>query len=131
MPDELDEIRRRLDTLESRMNHESDLRAMMDLDQASLSARLDAQDRLLRALSHTQSDHTARLIRLEDGQIRLEDRMTGLEGRMTGQEDRMTGLEDRMTRVEDRLTRVEAGVGQVKSGVQAILGLLQGNNGDN
>ena len=124
MPDELDEIRRRLDTLESRMNHESDLRAMMDLDQASLSARLDAQDRLLRALSHTQSDHTARLIRLEDGQIRLEGRMTGLE-------DRMTRVEDRLTRVEDRLTRVEAGVGQVKSGVQAILGLLQGNNGDN
>jgi hypothetical protein len=43
------------------MDHESDLRAMMDLDQASLSARLDAQDRLLRALSRTQSDHTAQL----------------------------------------------------------------------
>ena len=92
------------------MNSESDLRAMMDLDQASLSARLDAQDRLLRALSHTQSDHTARLTRLEEGQIRLEGRMT---------------------RVEDRLTRVEVGLGRVESGVQAILGLLEGNHGDN
>ena len=68
----------------------------MDLDQASLSARLDAQDQLLRALSATQSDHTARL-----------------------------------TRVEDRLTRVEGGVVRVESGVQAILALLQGNNGNN
>ena len=96
MPDELDEIRRRLHTLESRMDSESDLRAMMDLDQASLSARLDAQDQLLRALSLTQSDHTARL-----------------------------------TRVEDRLTRVEGSVGRVESGVQAILALLQGNDGIN
>jgi hypothetical protein len=78
------------------MDSESDLRAMMDLDQASLSARLDAQDQLLRALSLTQSDHTARL-----------------------------------TRVEDRLTRVEGSVGRVESGVQAILALLQGNDGNN
>ncbi len=92
MPDELDEIRRRLDTLESRMDSESDLRAMMDLDQASLSARLDAQDRLLRALSDTQSDHTARLTRLEGGLTRIEGRVTKIEG----------GL----TRVDDGLTRI-------------------------
>src|SRR2546428_2212420 len=79
MPEELDEIRQRLDTLESRMDSESGLRAMMDLDQASLTARLDAQDRLLRALSVTKSDHTSRLTRLEDGLTRLEGRTTSLE----------------------------------------------------
>jgi chromosome segregation ATPase len=124
MPDELDEIRRRLDTLESRMDSESDLRAMMDLDQASLSARLDAQDRLLRALSDTQSDHTARLTRLEGGLTRIEDRVTKIAGNMTR-------VEGRLTRVEDRLTRVEGGVVRVESGVQAILALLQGNDGNN
>ncbi|HEY7014637.1 MAG TPA: hypothetical protein VH480_17890 [Streptosporangiaceae bacterium] len=111
MPDELDEIRRRLDTLESRMNHESDLRAMMDLDQASLSARLDAQDRLLRALSHTQSDHTSRLIRLEEGQTRLEGRVSSLE---EGQ--RSLGEGQR---------RLEGTVGRVEIGIQTILALLQ------
>jgi chromosome segregation ATPase len=145
MPDELDEIRRRLETLESRMNHESDLRAMMDLDQASLSARFDAQDRLLRALSHTQSDHTARLTRLEDGLIRIEGGLIRLDGRVTNVEGKVTRVEGRLTRVEGRLTRVEgvltrvedglthveAGVARAESGVQAILALLQGNNGDN
>jgi hypothetical protein len=72
MPDELDDIRRRLDALETRMDSEAGLRAMMDLDQAALTARFDAQDHLLRALAITQSGHTGRLTRLEDGQQRLE-----------------------------------------------------------
>jgi hypothetical protein len=41
--------------------------------------RLDAQDNLLRALSITQSDHTSRLTRLEDGYTRLEDGQGRLE----------------------------------------------------
>jgi hypothetical protein len=72
MPDELDDIRRRLDALETRMDSEAGLRAMMDLDQAALTARFDAQDHLLRALAITESEHTKRLTRLEDGQQRLE-----------------------------------------------------------
>ena len=80
MPDELDEIRQRLDALESRMDSEAGLRAMMDLDQASLTARFDAQDHLLRALAVTQSEHTRRLSRLEDGLQRLEGGQRNLEG---------------------------------------------------
>ena len=60
MPDELDELRRRLDTVESRLDPESRLRAMMDQDLARLTVRLDAQNGLPRALSATQSDHTSR-----------------------------------------------------------------------
>ena len=72
MPDDLDEIRRRLTALEDRLDSESGLRAMMDLDQASLTTRLDAQDNLLRALAITQSDHTGRLTRLEGAMGRVE-----------------------------------------------------------
>jgi hypothetical protein len=94
VPDELDEIRQRL---ENRLNSEAGLRAMMDLDQATLTARLDAQDSLLRALAVTQSEHTSRFRRLEDGHRRLE------EGH----------------------GRLEAAVTRVETGIQAILGLLR------
>jgi chromosome segregation ATPase len=86
MPDDLDEIRhdldgmrQRLDRLESRMDSEAGLRAMMDLDQATLTTRFDAQDNLLRALAVTQSDHTSRLTRLEDGQRSVEDTVSRVE----------------------------------------------------
>ena len=104
MPDELGEIRRRLDSVESRLNSEADLRAMMDLDQATLTTRLDAQDNLLRALAVTQSEHTARFRRLEEGYGRLEEG----HGR----------LEEGHGRLEQAVTRVE-------TGIQAILGLLR------
>ena len=80
MPDELDDIRRRLDALESRMDSEAGLRAMMDLGQAALTARFDAQDNLLRALAITQSEHTRRLTRLEGKVDRLEGGQRDLQG---------------------------------------------------
>jgi hypothetical protein len=79
VPDELDSIRERLTALENRMESESGLRAMMDLDQASLTVRLDAQDNLLRALAITQSDHTSRLTRLEDSQRRQGEALGRVE----------------------------------------------------
>ena len=79
VPDELDRIRERLTALENRMDSESGLRAMMDLDQASLTVRLDAQDNLLRALAITQSDHTSRLTRLEEGQRRQGETLGRVE----------------------------------------------------
>jgi septal ring factor EnvC (AmiA/AmiB activator) len=117
MPDELDELRRRLDTVESRLDSESGLRAMMDHDLAKLTVRLDAQDRLLRALSATQSDHTQRL-------TRIEDRVGGLEVRFTGLEERFGGLEEQFGAIVERFGRVEGTVSRVEVGVQAILGLL-------
>jgi septal ring factor EnvC (AmiA/AmiB activator) len=91
VPEELDEIRQRLDSLEGRLNSEigprldslegrlnseASLRAMMDLDQAALTTRLDAQDNLLRALAVTQSEHTSRFRRLEQAVTRVE---TGIQ----------------------------------------------------
>jgi septal ring factor EnvC (AmiA/AmiB activator) len=98
------EIRQRLDSLEGRLNSEAGLRAMMDLDQATLTARLDAQDNLLRALAVTQSEHTSRFRRLEEGHRRLEQG----HGR----------LEQGHGRLEQAVTRVE-------TGIQTILGLLR------
>jgi hypothetical protein len=40
---------------------------------------LDAQDNLLRALAVTQSEHTSRFRRLEDGHRRLEQAVTRVE----------------------------------------------------
>ena len=111
MPDELDEIRQRLDSPENRMVSESSLRAMMDADQASLTVRLDAQDNLLRALSITQSDHTSRLTRLEDGQRRLEATV-----------DR---LETTTAPLAGTVTREETTIGHVEAGIQAIITLLR------
>jgi chromosome segregation ATPase len=114
MPDDLNEIRhdldgtrQRLDRLESRTDSEAGLRAMMDLDQATLTTRLDAQDNLLRALAVTQSEHTSRFRHVDD--------------RLAGVEDRLTGVEERLTDVNGTVTRVE-------TGVQAILQLLREDN---
>lgn len=79
MPDDLDDIRARVAALEQRLEGESGLRAMMDLDQATLTVRLDAQDNLMRALNITQSDHTARLTRLEEGQRRQAEAIGRVE----------------------------------------------------
>jgi hypothetical protein len=96
VPDELDEIGQRLVALESQVNSEAGLRAMMDRDQAWLTTRLDAQDNLLRALSITQSEHGMRFNRIEE----------------------------RLSRVEERQGSLEVVVGRVEVGVQAILALL-------
>jgi peptidoglycan hydrolase CwlO-like protein len=98
----------------------------MDLDQARLTARLDAQNRLLRALAVTQSDHTARLTRLEDGQLRLETGQRRLE---TGDERLEAGqqrLEERTERLTERSQELERVVGHVRAGIDTILVLLRG-----
>jgi hypothetical protein len=77
---------------------------MMDLDQATLTRRFDAQDKLLRALSVTQSEHTARLTRLEEGQRRH------------------TGILNSHTEI---LGRHSQALDRVQAGIRDILMLLQ------
>jgi exonuclease VII small subunit len=125
MPDELDEIRQRLDALESRMDSEAGLRAMMDLDQASLTARFDAQDHLLRALAVTQSEHTRRLSRLEDGLQRLEGGQRNLEAGQRNLEAGQRNLEGGQRKLEGGQRKLEDAVGRVEVGLQTILTLLR------
>ncbi len=115
---EFSHLEQRVTRLEGKATAESDLRAAMDLDQANLTARLDAQDRLLRALSVTQSDHTARLTRLEDGQQRLE---AGQQRFEAGQQR----LEERTERLEEHSQELERVVGHVREGIDTILVLLR------
>src|SRR5215475_2168712 len=98
--DEFSDLGQRVTRLEERVEAESGLRAMMDLDQSRIMARLDAQDRLLQALADTQSDHTARLTRVEEGQLRLE------EGQL---------------RLEEGQQQLVQTVGTVKDGIESIL----------
>jgi peptidoglycan hydrolase CwlO-like protein len=110
VPDELGDTRRRLDVVEqrldaveSRINSEAGLRAMMDLDQATLTARFDAQDHLLRALAVTQSEHGTQLRKLATEQTRLAEE----QSRLAGDQSRMA---DEQARTTSTIARVEAGV---------------------
>jgi uncharacterized coiled-coil protein SlyX len=70
-----DSVESRLGTLETAaaeqkaaLKDQADLRAAMDKDMADLGVKFRAQEKLIQAVAETQSDHTARLTRLEDGQ---------------------------------------------------------------
>lgn len=102
-------IESRVTTLEVTVKTEARVRAQMDKDISDMSAKLDAHGRLLQALHETQTDHTARLSRLEAGMERLEGRTE---------------------RLEARSERLEAGQAKVLAGVQAIIGLLDREIGD-
>jgi hypothetical protein len=96
----LDLVEHRLDAVESRMNAEAGLRAMMDLDQATLTARLDAQDHLLRALAVTQSEHGTQLRKVAKEQTRLADEQSQMKNKLA----------------------------QVEVGIRTIIGLLSHDN---
>ena len=128
MPDEPGETRRRLnlveqrlDAVESRVNSEAGLRAMMDLDQATLTARLDAQDHLLRALAVTQSEHGTQLRKLATDQARLADEQARLAGRVGQLDGKVERLDGKVDRLDGRVERVEAGI-------HTIISLLERDN---
>jgi hypothetical protein len=122
VPAELARLRARVSAVEARLENEAGLRAMVDMDQAAISTRLDAQQKLLRALARTQSDHTAQL--REQGEL-----IRGQGELIRGQGQLIRGQGDRLDRVDTRLNAVEAGIGRVETGVHAILGLLGGAGG--
>jgi predicted nuclease with TOPRIM domain len=95
----------RLAALEAYVDRPKEPRGM------TLTARMDAQHRMLVAVNENQSE--------------LSSRMTRLEGRMDRLEDRMDRLEDRMDRLEDRMTSLEGSIGVVLHGVMAIKNMLR------
>src|ERR1700733_2644029 len=77
-----DGIESRVGTLETKVETEAHLRAAMDKDMGTLSAKFGVQERLIQAISLTQSehtsmlrDHTTRLTRLEVGQEELRTKL--------------------------------------------------------
>jgi uncharacterized coiled-coil protein SlyX len=84
----------------------------------TLTARMEAQHRILVAVNENQSDLSRRM-------TRLEDRMDGLEGRMDRLEGRMDRLEGRMTSLEGRMVTLEDSIGVILHGVTAIKNMLR------
>jgi len=127
----LDLVEQRLDAVETRINSEAGLRAMMDLDQATLTARLDAQDHLLRTLAVTQSEHGSQLRKLTDNQARLADnqaRMADNQAAMADEQTRQANVQAGMAEEQARLAgeqqRTTSTLGRVEVGVRTIIGLL-------
>jgi chromosome segregation ATPase len=130
VPGELAELRARVSAVESRLDAEASLRAMVDMDLSAMSTRLGAQHRLLLALAQTQSDHT-RMLREQSGVLAehsrvLADHSSVLSDHSSVLAEHSSVLADhtqRLARIEDRTERVEAGV-------QAILSLLDDKGHD-
>jgi len=96
-------IEKRLGTLETRVDEEAGLRAAMDEDLTRLHVTRD----MLQSLHDTQSDHTRRLTKLEDGQQRLEN----------GQQE----LKVRLEKVEGTLQKVHVGVQLIQGSLDKLI----------
>jgi chromosome segregation ATPase len=112
-----DRLEGRVAVLEVKVEEEAALRANMDSDLGDMKATLNAHTRSLQALADTQSDHTARL-------TRIEDRLDGVEDRLDGVEGRLDRVDEGLTEVRTGLTEVRTGLGNVQIGVHAIIDLL-------
>ena len=108
-----DSVEVRLDRLESvsdqhteKFDQAEDLLGSIDEDLSKLQVEFRAQRKMLQALHLTQSDHTARLTRLETG---------------------VQGLNAKVQKLDGRVERLESGMQKVEAGVQTIIGLLDRN----
>jgi hypothetical protein len=100
-----------------RFDRDEQLFGAMDRDLGSLHAEFRAQRSMLQALHDTQSDHTARLTRLEDG-------VQGLNAKVGGLDVRVQSLDVRVQSLDVRVQHLEVGMREVQAGVQTIIGLL-------
>ncbi|HEU5159774.1 MAG TPA: hypothetical protein VFU43_22455 [Streptosporangiaceae bacterium] len=94
----------------------SALEAYVDVPQGhtgmTVTARLDGQDRLLRALHANSTEFRAEF---NDFRAETNQRLTGVETRLTGVKTRLTGVETRLTEVEDVLGKVLYGITEIKN----------------
>jgi hypothetical protein len=87
-----DGIASRLGTLKTKVETEAHLRAAMDKDMGTLSAKFGVQEKLIQAISLTQSDHTKRLTRLEVGQEELQTKLDRVHVGVEAIHTLLTGL---------------------------------------
>ena len=123
MTDDLEDFARwrgsvddRLGKLEAKVETEAHLRAAMDRDMGTLSAKFGVQERLIQAISETQSDHTRQL--------------RTINGRLEKVDGRLEKVDGRLEKVEGKLEKVEGKLDLVHVGVQAIHTLLTGLTAD-
>jgi hypothetical protein len=70
---------------------------MMDRDLADIKQRMDAQDLLLQALHVTQSNHTQRLTRIEDGLGTMGGTLSRMDAEFRGMLDVIITMLGRLT----------------------------------
>jgi hypothetical protein len=87
-----DSLESRVGTLETKVGTEAHLRAAMDKDMGTLSAKFGVQEKLIQAISLTQSDHTKRLTRLEVGQEELRTTLDRVQVGVEAIHTLLTGL---------------------------------------
>jgi chromosome segregation ATPase len=126
-----DTVEVRLGRLESvsdehteKFNHDDDLLGSMDEDLSKLQVEFRAQRKMLQALHLTQSDHTARLTRLETGVRKLDGRVEKLDQRVEKLDQRVEKLDQTVEKLDGRVQRLEDGMQKVEAGVRTIIGLL-------
>jgi chromosome segregation ATPase len=130
VPAELAKLRARVSAVESRLDAEASLRAMVDMDLSGISTRLGAQHRLLLALAETQSDHS-RMLRENSGVLAQHSRVLAEHSGVLEEHSRvLADHTQRLARIEDRTERIEDRTERVEAGVQAILSLLGGKGHD-
>jgi hypothetical protein len=103
MSSEMEGVRRHLAAPTERVDGIEGLRAMMDRDLADLKQRMDAQDLLLQALHVTQSNHTQRLTRIEDGLARVDAALGKVDTVLGRLETEFRGKLDTIVAMLDRL----------------------------
>jgi hypothetical protein len=85
-------IESRLSMVETKVETEAHLRVAMDEDMGTLSAKFGVQEKLIQAISLTQSDHTKRLTRLEVGQEELQTKLDRVHVGVEAIHTLLTGL---------------------------------------
>ena len=101
-----DRLEGRVAQLESKVELEAGLRADMDKELGTISAKLNAHQQSLNALQEVQGDHTRRLTRIEED---------------------LSTVKDDLSTVKDDVATVRGDLVTVKTGVHAILDLLDAN----
>jgi hypothetical protein len=104
-------IESRLGTLETKVEAEAHLRAAMDEDMGTLSAKFGVQEKLIQAISVTQSehtamlrDHTARLEKLEIGQDEMRTKLDLVHVGVQAIHTLLTGLTANETPEDNRVS---------------------------
>ena len=106
-----DRLESRVGTLEAKVETEAHLRAAMDEDMGTLSAKFGVQEKLMQAISRTQSDHTKllrghteRLEKLEVGQEELKTKLDRVHVGVEAIHTLLTGLTANETHGHDQVT---------------------------
>jgi hypothetical protein len=97
-------VEERLGTLDETVTREAGLRAAMDRDMGTLSAKFGVQEKLIQAISRTQSDHTRQLRTIDDRLQKVAGTLDQVQVGVKAIHTLLTGLTADDTRDDDHLT---------------------------